>query len=152
MHFSKEFPKMNFYFRCTGLVSGTDIKNVDPYGADRDICGRTDGWQRRYAQFHLFYRMRPRRFGLSGSTAAEVLNLPSPLFSRLSLCMMPSASAGKPKIRAKVLNEMMELFPHMGKDVSMEDKLKEFVGHTPLQVLAYAILGILVAFAVHGLI
>ena len=55
-------------------------------------------------------------------------------------------------IQAKVLNEMMELFSHMGKDVSMEDKLKEFVGHTPLQVLAGAILGILVAFAVHGLI
>ena len=46
-------------------------------------------------------------------------------------------------IQARVLNEMMELFSHMGKDVSMEDKLKEFVGHTPLQVLAGAILGIL---------
>ncbi len=55
-------------------------------------------------------------------------------------------------IQAKVLNEMMELFSHMGKDVSMEDKLKEFVGHTPLQVLAGAILGIGVAFVVHGLV
>lgn len=53
-------------------------------------------------------------------------------------------------IQAKVLNEMMELFSHMGKDVSMEDKLKEFVGHTPLQVLAGAILGILIAFVVNG--
>ena len=53
-------------------------------------------------------------------------------------------------IQARVLNEMMELFSHMGKDVSMEDKLKEFVGHTPLQVLAGAILGILIAFVVNG--
>lgn len=54
-------------------------------------------------------------------------------------------------IQAKVLNEMMELFSNMGKDVSMEDKLKEFVGHTPLQVLAGALLGILIAFVVTGL-
>mgnify|MGYP001074174102 CR=1 FL=1 len=53
-------------------------------------------------------------------------------------------------IQARVLNEMMELFSHMGKDVSMEDKLKEFVGHTPLQVLAGAILGILIAFVING--
>ena len=32
----------------------------------------------------------------------------------------------------------------------MEDKLKEFVGHTPLQVLAGAILGILIAFVING--
>ena len=48
-------------------------------------------------------------------------------------------------IQAKVLNEMIELFSHMGKGVSIEEKLKEFVGHTPLQVLAGAILGILIA-------
>ena len=50
--------------------------------------------------------------------------------------------------QAKVLNEMMDLFSKMGKGVSMEDKLKEFVGHTPLQVLAGAILGVLIAVAV----
>ncbi len=49
-------------------------------------------------------------------------------------------------IQAKVINEMIELFSNMGKGVSMEDKLKEFVGHTPLQVLAGAILGIAIAF------
>lgn len=38
-------------------------------------------------------------------------------------------------IQARVLNEMMELFTKMGKEMSVEDKLKEFVGHTPLQVL-----------------
>ncbi len=54
-------------------------------------------------------------------------------------------------IQAKVLNEMIELFSHMGKGVSMEDKLKEFVGHTPLQVLAGAILGILIAFVIAGI-
>lgn len=47
--------------------------------------------------------------------------------------------------QSKVLNEMIELFSHMGKDVSAEDKLREFIGHTPLQVLAGAILGIGIA-------
>lgn len=47
-------------------------------------------------------------------------------------------------IQAKVLNEMIELFDKMGKEMSVEDKLKEFIGHTPLQVLMGAILGILV--------
>ena len=38
-------------------------------------------------------------------------------------------------IQAKVLNEMLEAFSTMGKKMSPEEKLKEFVGHTPLQVL-----------------
>ncbi len=50
--------------------------------------------------------------------------------------------------QAKVLNDMMELFSHMGKDMDIEKQLKEFVGHTPLQVLAGAILGIGTAFFV----
>lgn len=48
-------------------------------------------------------------------------------------------------IQAKVLNEMMEMFIHMGKEMSVEDKLKEFVGHTPLQVLMGALLGVGIA-------
>lgn len=48
-------------------------------------------------------------------------------------------------IQARVLNEMIEMFSHMGTDLSVEDRLKEFVGHTPIQVLAGAILGILIA-------
>lgn len=48
-------------------------------------------------------------------------------------------------IQAKVINEMLEVFTNMGKKMSPEEKLKEFVGHTPLQVLAGAILGILTA-------
>lgn len=51
-------------------------------------------------------------------------------------------------IQARVLNEMMEMFTNMGKKMSMEDKLKEFVGHTPLQVLMGGILGIIIAVAV----
>lgn len=52
-------------------------------------------------------------------------------------------------IQAKVLNEMMEMLTHMGKEMTVEEKLKEFVGHTPLQVLAGALLGILIAFLIH---
>lgn len=48
-------------------------------------------------------------------------------------------------IQAKVINEMLEVFTNMGNKVSPEEKLKEFVGHTPLQVLMGGILGILIA-------
>ncbi len=48
-------------------------------------------------------------------------------------------------IQAKVLNEMMQLFTDMGSEMTAQEKLKEFVGHTPLQVLMGAILGIAVA-------
>ena len=52
-------------------------------------------------------------------------------------------------IQAKVLNEMLEMFRTMGKNMSVEEKLKEGVGHTPLQVLMGALLGIAVAVAVY---
>lgn len=52
-------------------------------------------------------------------------------------------------IQAKVLNEMMEMFTHMGKEMTVEEKLKEFVGHTPLQVLIGALLGILIAVLIY---
>ncbi len=49
-------------------------------------------------------------------------------------------------IQAKVLNEIMETFEKMGRsELSAQDKLKEFVGHTPLQVVVGSILGILIA-------
>ena len=48
-------------------------------------------------------------------------------------------------IQAHVLNEMLDIFSDMGSDMSPQDKLKEFVGHTPLQVLMGAILGIVIA-------
>ena len=44
--------------------------------------------------------------------------------------------------QAQVLNDMIEIFTHMGKDLNIEKQLKEFIGHTPLQVLCGAILGI----------
>ena len=47
--------------------------------------------------------------------------------------------------QGKVLNEMMEIFTQMGKNIDVEKALKEFVGHTPLQVLMGAILGIIIA-------
>ncbi len=54
-------------------------------------------------------------------------------------------------IQAKVLNEMIKTFEEMGKSkVFTVDTLKEFVGHTPLQVLAGALLGILIASILHG--
>lgn len=49
-------------------------------------------------------------------------------------------------IQAKVINEMMSLFREMGTDMSAEEKLKEFVGHTPLQVWMGALLGLLIGF------
>lgn len=53
--------------------------------------------------------------------------------------------------QGKVLNEMMEIFTQMGKDLDAETVLKEFVGHTPLQVLMGAILGIVIAVFICGL-
>lgn len=52
-------------------------------------------------------------------------------------------------IQARVLNEMMKLFEDMGSDMPAQDKLKEFVGHTPLQVLIGAVLGILIALIIN---
>ena len=48
-------------------------------------------------------------------------------------------------IQARVLNEMMQMFADMGSDMPPQEKLKEFVGHTPLQVVMGALLGIIVA-------
>lgn len=50
-------------------------------------------------------------------------------------------------IQAQVINEMLDFFQKMGKPLSYEEKLKEFVGHTPLQVLVGAILGIAIGAA-----
>lgn len=54
-------------------------------------------------------------------------------------------------IQARILNEMLDIFSTMGKDLSVEEKLKEFVGHSPIQVLMGAILGVLVANIMHPL-
>ena len=55
-------------------------------------------------------------------------------------------------IQAKLLNEILRTFEDMGRsEISAHDKLKEFVGHTPLQVLIGALLGILVAVLIYNL-
>ncbi|MDY6325001.1 MAG: divergent PAP2 family protein [Catonella sp.] len=47
--------------------------------------------------------------------------------------------------QAKVLNRMIDLFKDMGDtEISNEKKLKEFVGHSPMQVLAGFALGVVV--------
>lgn len=56
-------------------------------------------------------------------------------------------------IQAKLLNDILDIFAEMGrKELSPDEKLKEFVGHTPLQVLAGALLGILIAIPICSLI
>ncbi|MCM1101290.1 MAG: divergent PAP2 family protein [Clostridium sp.] len=56
-------------------------------------------------------------------------------------------------IQAKLLNDLVKTFVDMGRsELSANEKLKEFVGHTPLQVLVGAILGILVATGMHQFI
>ena len=51
--------------------------------------------------------------------------------------------------QAEVLNDMLQVFADMGrKELSPEQRLKEFVGHTPLQVLVGALLGVAIGFAV----
>lgn len=73
----------------------------------------------------------------------------------LSLIVMYDAMGVRREtgIQAKLINEMMAAFAEMGKkDLSTDEKLKEFVGHTPLQVLAGAVLGILIAIVVCNII
>lgn len=50
--------------------------------------------------------------------------------------------------QAKVINEMIELFANMGKEMTAEERLKEFVGHSPIQVLVGAVLGIGIAIGI----
>lgn len=48
--------------------------------------------------------------------------------------------------QAVLLNDIIKIFEDMGRsEISAHDKLKEFIGHTPLQVLMGAILGLLIA-------
>ncbi len=53
-------------------------------------------------------------------------------------------------IQAKLLNDIIKTFEAMGrKELSAYDKLKEFVGHTPLQVLMGALLGIFISWLLY---
>lgn len=48
--------------------------------------------------------------------------------------------------QAVLLNDIIKIFEDMGRsEISAHDKLKEFIGHTPLQVLMGALLGFLIA-------
>lgn len=77
------------------------------------------------------------------TTAALHYGLASPVFAVsfiLAIIVMHDAmgvrlEAGK---HAKAINELMTLF---GSDLAPEEKLQEFLGHTPLQVCFGALLG-----------
>ena len=48
--------------------------------------------------------------------------------------------------QAKAINTIMDVLEEIGReDLSPEEKLKEFVGHSPLQVFIGAVLGVVVA-------
>ncbi len=51
--------------------------------------------------------------------------------------------------QARLLNEMTEIFEKLSGNDLPEVKLKEFVGHTPIQVFAGIAIGILMGFAMH---
>lgn len=52
--------------------------------------------------------------------------------------------------QAVVINNMLELFEEMGAgNLTPEQTLKEFVGHTPMQVLAGGILGVIVSLSMN---
>ena len=54
--------------------------------------------------------------------------------------------------QAIVINEIMEAFELLAPNKISEANLKEFVGHTPIQVLAGILLGILCAIVMHFVI
>ncbi len=54
-------------------------------------------------------------------------------------------------IQAKVLNELIALLADIHNEkMTPDEKLKEFIGHTPLQVVAGAILGFFVSIIIHS--
>lgn len=86
------------------------------------------------------------------STAACIIyGADSPIFGLaliLAIIVMYDAMGVRREtgIQAKLLNDIMKIFLDMGRnEISPDEKLKEFVGHTPLQVLAGAVLGIGIA-------
>ena len=79
----------------------------------------------------------------------------SPLFAVamiMAIVVMHDASGVRLETgkQAKVINDMMEFMEKLGgTELSNEEKLKEFVGHTPLQVGMGFVLGVIVALAFH---
>lgn len=85
-------------------------------------------------------------------TTSVIINegIHSPFFAIaaiLSIIVMYDAMGVRREtgIQAKVLNELTEVIEKMGSDLSNDEKLKEFVGHTPIQVFVGAVLGVIVA-------
>lgn len=85
-------------------------------------------------------------------TTSVIINegINSPFFAIatiLSIIVMYDAMGVRREtgLQSKALNEIIQLIEDMGKDLSADEKLKEFVGHTPIQVFVGAILGIIVA-------
>ena len=85
------------------------------------------------------------------ATAGMECGFDSPVFAVaaiLAIIVMHDAmgvrlEAGK---QAQVINEMIQTFVKLGDTkISAETKLKEFVGHTPIQVFAGFLLGLLIA-------
>ena len=88
------------------------------------------------------------------STATAVglqCGIESPLFALaviLALIVMHDARGVRQETgkQARVINNILELFDSMGRgDLTPEETLKEFVGHTGRQVFVGALLGILIA-------
>lgn len=85
-------------------------------------------------------------------TTSVIINegIHSPFFAIaaiLSIIVMYDAMGVRREtgIQAKVLNELTEVIEKMGSDLSNDEKLKEFVGHTPIQVFVGAVLGVVIA-------
>ncbi len=85
-------------------------------------------------------------------TTSVIINegIHSPFFAIaaiLSIIVMYDAMGVRREtgIQARVLNELTQVIEKMGSDLSNDEKLKEFVGHTPIQVFVGAILGIIIA-------
>lgn len=91
---------------------------------------------------------------LATATAFEC-GVSSPLFAIaviLAIIVMYDARGVRRETgkQAQVLNDLLKAFADMGRtDLNADEKLKELVGHTPLQVLAGAILGICIAVGLH---
>lgn len=85
-------------------------------------------------------------------TTSIVINegIQSPFFAMsaiLAIIVMYDARGVRREtgIQATVINEIISIVEKLGADVTYDEKLKEFVGHTPLQVLVGAILGVIIA-------
>ena len=74
-------------------------------------------------------------------TTSIIINegIHSPLFAMsaiLAIIVMYDARGVRREtgIQATVINEIIEIVEKLGADVSYDEKLQEFIGHTPLQV------------------